>query len=63
MSPDELHAARLVLAQAAALALLHEAQEDAAPNSMPDGITITVDSFGGSVEYTRVSQPVAGERL
>lgn len=58
-----MHAARLVAAQSALLALLIEQQGDNIENV--DGVTVSVsfdgDSTGMDVIYTSNGRPVAGE--
>jgi len=59
-----MHAARLVAAQSALLALLIEQQGDNIENV--DGVTVTLafdgESTGLDVIYTANGRPVAGER-
>ncbi len=65
MQPEALHAARLVAAHSALLALLFEQQGDAF--QAVDGVTVTLshepDGAGLDVIYTHKGQLVSGEGM
>jgi len=63
MHIEPMHAARLALLEGALLSLLREASDSDEPNDLPDGVTVTLDGHGLSIDYTRGGMPVAGEGL
>jgi hypothetical protein len=64
MPIDPMHAARLALLEAALAALLRAHCDDYNPGDVvPDGIAVTMNTGGMSIDYLIGATPVAGEGL